>query len=80
MYCNIAGKKKVTFVTDFLKVEYLRKHGLAEILEGYCYRDPQNREVSKSLVSVVVNAEKRGIAFEDAFKQYLVRKGNCLFS
>ena len=69
----------MTFVTDFLKVEYLRKHGLAAILEGYCFRDPQNREVSKPLISTVMTASKATKNFEEAFKSYLYEKGKCLF-
>ena len=68
----------MTFVTDFLKVEYLRKHGLAAILEGYCFRDPQKREVSKPLISTVMTASKATKNFEEAFKSYLYEKGKCL--
>ena len=65
----------MTFVTDFLKVEYLRKHGLAAILEGYCFRDPQNKDVSKSLISTVMTANETPFNFEEAFKDYLYQKG-----
>ncbi len=77
---NFAGKKKVTFVTDFLKTEYLRKHGLAAILEGYCYSDPQNREVSKRLARKLMTSTKNELAFEEAFESYLCPKGNYCFA
>ncbi len=76
----IAGKLKVTFVTDFLKVEYLRKHGLAAILEGYCYKDIKDPETLKPLISYVFNANKQLAKFKDAFDNYLYQKGKLLFS
>ncbi len=81
-FLYIAGKLKVTFVTDFLKVEYLRKHGLAAILEGYCYQDikDRDRETLKPLISYVFNANKQLAKFKDAFSNYLYPKGKLLFS